>query len=194
MIEWRIKGREFANCNCSYACPCQFNAPPTHGNCMGAGAYVFDEGYFGEVRLDGLHAAALYRWLGAVHEGNREVLFTIMAGEETEPMATVWAVFATVVTKVHPPLIKPFDFILDIEARTAQLSIPGVLEASGRPIRNPVTGADTRVRIDLPDGFEFTFAEIGSGAATATGPITFTHTDSYGQFAEIHLSNTGVVR
>ena len=73
MIEWRSKGREFANCNCSYACPCQFNAPPTHGNCMGAGAYLFDEGYFGEVRLDGLHAAALYRWPGAVHEGNGEV-------------------------------------------------------------------------------------------------------------------------
>ncbi len=209
MIEWRIKGREFANCNCSYVCPCQFNAPPTHGNCVGAGAYFFDEGYFGEVRLDGLHAAAVYRWPGAVHEGNgevqavvderadaaqREALFTIMAGEETEPMATVWAVFATVVTKVHPPLVKPFDFEVDVEARTARLVIPGVLEASGRPIRNPVTGADTRVRIDLPDGFEFTLAEIGSGASTATGPIAFTHTDSYGQFAEIHLSNTGVVR
>ena len=97
-------------------------------------------------------------------------------------------------TKVHPPLVKPFDFAVDVGGRTARLSIPGVLEASGRPIRNPVTGADTRVRIDLPDGFEFTFAEIGSGASTATGPIAFTHTDSYGQFAEIHLSNTGVVR
>jgi len=98
------------------------------------------------------------------------------------------------VTKVHPPLVKPFDLTLDVAARTAQLNIPGVIEANGRPIRNPVTGTDTRVRIDLPDGFEFTLAEIGSGTATTSGPIAFTHTDTYGQFAEIHLSNTGVVR
>src|SRR5438034_944809 len=31
--EWTIHGREFANCNCAYGCPCQFNALPTHGNC-----------------------------------------------------------------------------------------------------------------------------------------------------------------
>jgi hypothetical protein len=36
-VKWRIKGREFVNCNCSYGCPCQFNAPPTHGNCRAVG-------------------------------------------------------------------------------------------------------------------------------------------------------------
>ncbi len=30
---WRIKGREFANCNCADGCPCQFNASPTYGDC-----------------------------------------------------------------------------------------------------------------------------------------------------------------
>ncbi len=32
-VEWEVKATEFANCNCSYGCPCQFNALPTHGNC-----------------------------------------------------------------------------------------------------------------------------------------------------------------
>ena len=36
MIEWTIRGREFANCNCSYGCPCQFNALPTDGTCKAA--------------------------------------------------------------------------------------------------------------------------------------------------------------
>ncbi len=36
MIDWAIKGREFANCNCSYGCPCQFNALPTDGTCKAA--------------------------------------------------------------------------------------------------------------------------------------------------------------
>ncbi len=29
-VEWKIKAREYANCNCSYGCPCQFNDIP-HG-------------------------------------------------------------------------------------------------------------------------------------------------------------------
>ena len=28
-VEWEVKVREFANCNCNYGCPCQFNALPT---------------------------------------------------------------------------------------------------------------------------------------------------------------------
>ena len=34
MVEWRIQGREFANCNCAYGCPCQFSALPTRGYAM----------------------------------------------------------------------------------------------------------------------------------------------------------------
>src|ERR1700730_12461301 len=32
-VKWHLKGRNFSHCNCSYGCPCQFNALPTHGNC-----------------------------------------------------------------------------------------------------------------------------------------------------------------
>ena len=39
MTEWEIKGREFGNCNCSYGCPCQFNALPTHGHCHALAVY-----------------------------------------------------------------------------------------------------------------------------------------------------------
>ena len=62
MIDWEIKGNEFANCNCSYGCPCQFNALPTHGFCAAACGYLIESGHFGEVRLDGLRTSALYRW------------------------------------------------------------------------------------------------------------------------------------
>jgi hypothetical protein len=30
-VEWEIKGTEFGNCNCIYACPCQFNAATGQG-------------------------------------------------------------------------------------------------------------------------------------------------------------------
>jgi hypothetical protein len=71
----------------------------------------------------------------------------------------------------HEPLFLPIEFEVDVETRRAHLEIPGFLEMSGEPIKNPVTGSEHRVSIDLPDGFEFRIAEIGSGTSRCTGPI-----------------------
>ncbi len=42
--DWFIDGIEFANCNCGYACPCQFEALPTHGDCRGFEVVRIDRG------------------------------------------------------------------------------------------------------------------------------------------------------
>ena len=42
---------------------------------------------------------------------------------------------------------------IDIEARKGRILVDGVYEVLGEPIKNPVTGAEHRVRIDLPHGF-----------------------------------------
>lgn len=209
MIEWEIKGREFANCNCAYGCPCQFNALPTYSNCEAAVAFQFDEGHFGDVDLAGLRAAGVYAWPGAVHQGNgrmqlivdesasgaqRDALLKIMRGEETEPMTTMWSVYTTMCATILDPLFKPIELDIDVENRTGRINVPGVFESTGEPIRNPVTGNIHRARIDLPHGFEYAVAEIGSACTKATGDIKLDLKDSYAQFAELHLSNTGVVR
>ena len=208
-VEWEITAREFANCNCNYGCPCQFNAPPTHGHCRAVVGYEIDAGHFGELRLDGLRAVYVGKWPGAVHEGHgelqviidqranatqREALRKILYGEDTDPGTTVWNVFMTTIATVHPPLYGDIQFEVDIEARTARLAVPNLIEATGRPIRNPVTGNEHRARIELPDGFEFTVAEVGSGTSTARGAVPMELSDSYGQFAYLHLSTHGVVR
>jgi hypothetical protein len=207
-VEWKIVGREYANCNCSYACPCQFNSLPTHGFCCAAAAFQIDQGRFGDVKLDGLRAAGLYRWPGPVHEGNgtmqlivdkradgsqREALLKIMSGQETDDMATMWWVFSAMSPNKLEPIFAEIDFTVDVDARRARLVIPGVVESFGEPIKNPVTGLDHRVRIDLPNGFEFRLAEIGSGRTTASGQIKLDLENTYGQFARLHLSNKGVV-
>jgi hypothetical protein len=209
MIDWRIKAREFANCNCDYGCPCQFNALPTHGTCEAAVGYQIDEGHFGDVKLDGVRAAAVYKWPGPVHGGDgemqviidesasdaqRDAVFRILKGEETEPMTTVWSVYTTMSSKIHDPLFLAIDFEVDVENRTARLVVPGVIDGIGEPIRNPVTGNIHRARIDLPHGFEFELAEMGSGTTTTSGAIELSFEKSYGQFAEIHLGNKGVIR
>jgi hypothetical protein len=71
--------------------------------------------------------------------------------------------------------------------------VQGIVESSGEPIRNPVTGLPHRARINLPNGFEYRIAEIGSGRTRASGRIELDLKDSYAQFANIHLSHKGVV-
>jgi len=208
-VEWEIIAREFGNCNCDYGCPCQFNALPTHGNCQAVVGYDISAGHFGDTQLDGLRAVYIGKWPGAVHEGNgemqviideraddaqREALRKILYGEETDPGTTVWNVFMTTITKVHDPLYAQIEFEVDIDARRAHLRVPNLIEGSGEPIRNPVTGAEHRARIELPNGFEYTVAEMGSGTSTSSAAIPMELSDSYGQFAHLHLSTHGVVR
>ena len=208
-VEWEVKAREFANCNCNYGCPCQFNAPPTHGHCRAVVGYAIDQGHFGTTQLDGLRAVYVAKWPGAVHQGNgelqiiideranatqREALGKILYGEETDPGTTVWNVFMSMITTVHDPLYADIQFDVDIEARQAALKVPNVVEMTGEPIRNPVTGAEHRARIELPNGFEYTVAEMGSGTSTARGAVPMELSNSYGQFAHLHLYTHGVIR
>lgn len=207
-VDWYIEGRQFGNCNCDYGCPCQFEALPTKGNCEGFEVLEIDKGHFGDVRLDGLRYAMLYAWPGPIFEGKgalqaiideradpaqREALETVLHGRETEEAKTHWWVFHAMSDTVHPTLFKPIGYEVDIEARTARVTIPGVLDATGRPIRPPHSDAEHRVRIDIPGGIEFEFAEVGSASTTATGAIRLDLKDSYGQWNILRHGPHGVV-
>jgi hypothetical protein len=210
MTYWEFKGRELVNCNCEYGCNCQFNALPDKGHCHAVAGIQIDEGHHGDTRLDGLRIAAIYKWPGPIHEGNgealpfvdesadeqqREALLRIMVGEDTDPFATMLAVYASTVTKLHEPVFTNIDFEVDVEGRRGRLSIPGYVEMTGEPIRNKVSGEESRAQIVLPAGFEYEVADIGSASSRTTGgPMQVEFADSYGQFANIHLSTNGVVR
>jgi hypothetical protein len=73
------------------------------------------------------------------------------------------------------------------------MSIPGFVESRGEPILNPVTGAEHRIRIDSPNGFEFRLAEVGRGWSKAQKPMQVELADSYGHFCELNLSQSGVI-
>jgi hypothetical protein len=208
IVDWRLRVDELVSCNCAYGCPCQFNALPTYGFCEAAVGYRIHEGHFGDVRLDGFAAALFAHWPGAIHEGNgtmqlaideradaqqREALVKILSGEETEETATIgWVIGAMCPTKLEP-LFRSIDFEVDVEARRARLNIPGLVESTGEPIRNPVTGAEHRARIEIPHGFEFRVAEMGSATTKANGAIKLDLKDRYGGLAHLHLSNKGIV-
>lgn len=205
---WTIKGREFIHCNCAYGCPCQFNALPTHGNCQAVGAVHIDEGHHGDTDISGLAMALVVRWPGPIHEGRgevvpivderadeqqREALLRIMSGLDTVEGGSFFQVFSTTYEKVHDPVVAPIDLEIDIDGRSARLNVPGVLEARGEPIRNAVTGEESRSQIRLPQGFEYDVAEIGRGWARTRGRIELELADSHAHFAELHMTESGVV-
>ncbi len=208
-VKWTIKAREFVNCNCAYGCPCQFNALPTHGFCEAVAGMQIDTGHHGGTRLDGLKFAGIFRWPGPIHEGKGEAavvvderaseaqrgaLLRILTGQDTEPGATIFQVFSTTLEKLHEPIFAPIDFEVDIDARKARLVVQGVTEGRGEPIKNPVTGAEHRVRIDIPHGFEYSLAEMGRGWTTVSRPFRISFADTYGQFAHVNLSQSGIVK
>jgi hypothetical protein len=209
MTPWEFQGTECINCNCAYGCPCQFNAPPTKGFCEAMGAIAIDKGHHGDVRLDGLKLAFVFHWPAAIHLGKgkaqpivdaranaqqREALLKIMSGQDTEPFATVFAVFATTMEKVFDPIFTAIDYEVDVDARRGKVRAHGVFELTGEPIRNPVSGQEHRARIDLPHGFEYELAEVGSASGRAQGNLAFTLKDSYAQFARLHMNNKGPIR
>jgi len=210
MTYWEFKGRELANCTCEYGCNCQFNALPDKGHCHAVAAVQIDEGRHGDTRLEGLTVVGIFKWPGPVHEGNgealpivderadgpqRDALLKIMSGQDTDPFATMFAVFASTLSKLHDPVFAPIEFEVDVEGRRGRLSVPGYVEMTGEPIRNPVTGVESRAQIVLPHGFEYEVANIGSASSRTTGgPMNLEIESKYGQFANLHLSTHGVVR
>jgi len=209
MTEWMIRGSEIAACNCDYSCPCQFNALPTYGDCRAAVAVHIDEGFHGDVRLDGLTFAALFAWPEAIHlghgealpivderatEAQRNAILTIMSGQDSEPGANVFQVFSTTLEKVHDPMFKPIAFKVDHENSEGQFSVPDVVTTTAQPIRNPVTGNPHHVKVVLRDSFEFTEAQFGSGTITSKGPVSVNTVDKHMHIAHLHMTGTGLVR
>lgn len=209
MTPWELKGRELINCTCEYGCNCQFGALPDKGHCHAVAGIIIDEGRHGDVDLSGLKVAAIYKWPGPIHEGNgeaiafidkrasnaqRQALLRILSGEDTEPFATMFAVFATTLTKFHDPVFTDVTLEIDVDGRRGRVFVEGYLELNGRPIREPVNQAEVRAQIVLPDGFEYEVAEVGSGTSRTTGPVVVQIDDKYAQFARLHFDNRGVVR
>ncbi|MCV2868460.1 DUF1326 domain-containing protein [Defluviimonas sp. WL0002] len=209
MTPWELHGRELANCNCATGCPCQFMALPTKGNCEAAAAFEFDSGHYGDVDLGGTRSAMVVHWPGPIHEGNgtmqiiidedasakqREALYKIMTGEDTEDMATMWWVFSAMSPNKLETLYKPVKLSMDMESRKGRANVADVFETEATPILNPVTGAEHRARINLPHGFEFRIAEMAKGTTRTHGAINLpNNNDTHVHMVEIHLSHKGVV-
>ncbi|MEO7276561.1 MAG: DUF1326 domain-containing protein [Sphingomicrobium sp.] len=209
MTYWEFKGRELVNCSCDYGCSCQFSGLPDKGHCHAVAAIEIDQGNHGETRLDGLRVGAIFKWPGAIHEGHgeaiafvderadeaqRDALLKIMTGQDTDPFATMFAVYASTIETMHPPVFTAIDFEVDIDARKGRMTVLGHVTMIGEPLKSKVSGEEQRAQIRLPAGFEYEVADIGSASSAGSGTVPIDIKDSYGQFAYLHLNSHGVVR
>jgi hypothetical protein len=60
-IEWSVKADYTDACCCKPSCPCLFGSAPTLGFCEGVSLLEFKEAHYGDVNLDGVNVAAVYR-------------------------------------------------------------------------------------------------------------------------------------
>lgn len=204
---WRLEGEWIKNCNCAFGCPCDFNARPTNGFCKGLVGMRVTKGSYEDVSLDGLSFFVTVDFPGALHEGNgqaqpiideratpaqREALFNILSGQNSAE-GTLFNIFSLIVTKMHDPIFAPISFEFDKKARTARVSIPGVLETEVEPIKNPVTGQPHRIQVVMPEGFEHLEGEVASANIRSSGAIKFQTQGTHSTLANVTQTPQGVV-
>ena len=207
--ELTIEGTEIVNCNCECGCPCQFSRLPTHGFCQASIFVDIDKGTFGDQPLDGLRFGIVVAWPGPIHKGNgtmqaivderangtqRAALESIAQGKASEPGKLALSIYGAMTSTFLPTLARPIDLTFDYEKRTASLRIAGVLDGTIGPLKNAVTGDPHRALIRLPNGFEFTDAEVASGRTKTSGDIALDFNETHAHFARVHWSRHGVVR
>jgi hypothetical protein len=163
MAAWKVKGTVLVACNCDYGCPCNFNAPPSTGDCEGSWTWHIEQGNYGVVSLDGLTFGVYADWPGAIHEGNgkaivfyderadssqREAIEALARGGEGGP----WGIFINTYEVLS---VKPAPFEIELADERSRLKVGDAVELEMEPIRNPVTGDETRAAVVLPKGLVF---------------------------------------
>lgn len=208
MIDWYLEGIEFGNCNCDWCFPFESEPRPNRGCCRGFEVTRIDRGHFGGIDLGGFNVALFYAWPGPMFEGGGEILAvidqrangaqrralaTILHGGETEEAKTHWWVLHAMSALVHAPVFRAIEFTADVEAGTARVVIPGILDAIGRPVGNRAHQSEHRLRIDAPKEIAFELAGTGGEAGRLSSPIDIDLHGTYGQFNILRHSGSGVV-
>ena len=170
---------------------------------------IIEKGYFNDIKLDGLSFVGIFKWSGEIANGNgqsqfiidikadkdqREAIRKIAHGESTAPGTTLFYVFNSTVTKTHETLFAKIDMAIDVEARRAHTHIKGLVESKGEPLINPFSKTEDRRGIYNPSGFEYTYAEVGSGNSKVTAGLQLNLTNTYGQFCYLNMNQDGVIR
>jgi hypothetical protein len=192
MANWKLKGTVLVGCNCDYGCPCNFNAPPSTGDCEGGWSWHVEQGIYGDVDLAGLTFGLFADWPGAIHEGNgkaiayfderaderqREALENLLRGGEGGP----WGIFINTYELLG---IRAAPVEIELAGERSRLKVGDLAELQMEPIRNPVTGDETTGGVVLPKGL--VFSEGWCAASTTfwvNDGVSYDHSGKQAEYA-----------
>jgi hypothetical protein len=195
---WTLKGQVVIACNCDYGCPCNFNARPTTGKCEGGWTWHVSEGDYDGVSLDGLNFSVYANWPGAIHEGDGEAVILVdERADEAQRNAIAmlvggdvggpWGVLGSTWPTVHGPM--PVRYETELGGLDTRVRAGDVLELQLAPIRNPVTGAETRPAVVLPEGIIVKEAELGASATfSMRDGVSYDHSGQYAAIGPFEYS------
>jgi hypothetical protein len=200
-VKWAMEADYLQACNCDSGCPCEFEAPPTQGNCDGAGAWRINRGHYGDISLDGLGFGFAARWPGALHLGNgTAVLFFDEKANEQQRDALMkiatgqaggmpFEIIVTTLSKVLEPQYVPFQF--EIKGRNSSVKIGDAVSVALEPIKNPLSGQPDEVHVERPAGILFKSAEIVATKENRSNVpgLTFSNLNRNSAIAQVKYGN-----
>ncbi|MDC0663655.1 DUF1326 domain-containing protein [Marinobacter sp. SS21] len=205
MTAWNFEADYFTACNCDWGCPCNFNARPNEGRCMGWGVWNILTGQYGTTSLDGTRLALYYKFPGPIENGEgtacayvdaaaseqqRQALTAIGTGQAGGGIFGLFG--AELVTTWLPSKFVPIRF--DVHDGVGTVSIEGIGEAQSELLSYP-DGSVIRPELHLPHGIEYK-----QGLMTNTrrwwwrdDDLLASYADRYGAVARVRFTEQGCV-
>ncbi len=205
MNAWSFEADYFTACNCDWGCPCNFNARPTEGRCMGWGAWKILTGRFGELPLDGTRFALYYLFQGLVEQGQATTCAYIDSRAEPdqqralETIATgkagggIFELFGKELTATWlPTKFAPIEF--ELEEGSGRVGVAGIAEAESELLSYP-DGSVIRPWVELPHGIEYKRGLMTNAKSWRwnDGELLANYTNRYGAVARVKFTEQGCV-
>jgi hypothetical protein len=205
MAQWRFEADYFTACNCDWGCPCNFNARPTEGRCMGWGAWDITRGQFGSTPLAGTRLALYYSFPGRVEEGRgtacayvdqratadqQRALEAIGTGKAGGGIFELFG--AQLVTRWLPTKVAAIDF--EVKDGVGRVRIEGFGEGESGLLAYP-DGSTIRPQVELPHGIEYKSALMTNAKRWSwrDEELLASYADRYGAHARVKFSEKGCV-
>jgi hypothetical protein len=172
---WHMSGQGYEFCNCQFGCGCNFGGFPNSkdGSCQALVGFTVTKGHCGAVSLEGVRGAGIFLWPKAIHEGNGKAVFIVDPAVSDAQVEALAQIFTGQLGGLPWELLGPTfqvagllkaKITIDGRGRKSTLRIDGVGEGRGDTLKNPVTGEDHIVNVDLPDGFIWRTGQAGQGS------------------------------
>jgi hypothetical protein len=170
-----MRGEGYEFCNCDFGCGCNFGGFPNSkdGSCHALVGFTVSKGRCGSVDLAGVKGAGIFLWPKAIHLGNGKAAFIVDPATTDPQVDALSQIFTGQLGGLPWELLGPTFQVaglvkakISIEGsgRKSTFRIEGVGEGRGETFKNPVTGEEHHVNVDLPKGFIWKKGEAGQGS------------------------------